>query len=256
MFKSWLAHPLTRGVDLDDPRTTALRRRIICEKRFLRRIYQDWYEQLASAIPAGNGQVLELGSGAGFLRDRLPGIITSEVFATQGVDVILDGAALPIRDGALRALVMVDVLHHIGKPRQFFRDAGRCVHRDGVLVMIEPWVTAWSRFIYRNFHHEPFDPETPTWEFHSTGPLSGANGALPWILFERDRLQFEREFPEWRLRTIEPQMPFRYLVSGGVSLRGLMPDGSYRWCEEVERLLEPWKHTLAMFARIVLERTG
>jgi len=256
MLTSWLAHPLTRGVDLDDPRTTALRRRIIAEKRFLRRIYQAWYEQLVSDIPAGAGRVLELGSGAGFLRERLPELITSEIIDTEGVDVILDGTALPIADGALRALVMVDVLHHIGEPRRFLRDAARCVRRGGVLLMIEPWVSAWSHFVYRNFHHEPFDPKTPVWEFPATGPLSAANGALPWIMFERDRRQFEQEFPEWRVRTIEPQMPFRYLVSGGVSLRGLAPDASYRLWEGMERLLQPWMHTLAMFARIVLERAG
>jgi hypothetical protein len=41
MLKSLLAHPLTCGLDLDDPRTTELRRRIIQEKSFLRQIYQD-----------------------------------------------------------------------------------------------------------------------------------------------------------------------------------------------------------------------
>ena len=117
-------------------------------------------------------------------------------------------------------------------------------------------LSAWSHFVYRNFHHEPFDPKTPVWEFPATGPLSAANGALPWIMFERDRRQFEQEFPEWRVRTIEPQMPFRYLVSGGVSLRGLAPDATYRLWEGMERLLQPWMHTLAMFARIVLERAG
>ena len=32
-IKAWLAHPLTRELDLDDPRTTQLRRQIIQEKR-------------------------------------------------------------------------------------------------------------------------------------------------------------------------------------------------------------------------------
>ena len=40
MLKHWLEHPLTRGLDLDDPRTTHLRRRVLDEKRFLRRIYE------------------------------------------------------------------------------------------------------------------------------------------------------------------------------------------------------------------------
>src|SRR4051794_27482847 len=34
MLRSALSHPLTRGIDPDDPRTTTLRRRIIAEKPF------------------------------------------------------------------------------------------------------------------------------------------------------------------------------------------------------------------------------
>jgi hypothetical protein len=43
MLKEWLAHPLTRGLDINDPNVTHLRRRIIQEKPFLRKIYQEWY---------------------------------------------------------------------------------------------------------------------------------------------------------------------------------------------------------------------
>lgn len=57
------------------------------------------------------------------------------------------------------------------------------------------------------------------WELPRSGPLSGANGAISWMIFERDCHKFEREFPEWQLLSIKPGIPFRYLVSGGVSLR-------------------------------------
>ena len=43
MFKL-LEHPLTKSLDLDDPKTTVLRKRIIQEKPFLRKIYKEWYE--------------------------------------------------------------------------------------------------------------------------------------------------------------------------------------------------------------------
>jgi len=254
MLKSLLAHPLTRGLDLDDPRTTALRRRIIQEKTFLRQIYQEWYSILASDLPAGAGAAIELGSGAGFLRDFVPNLITSEVFGCVGVDIVLSGLDLPIKPASLRAIVMVDVLHHLPQARGFFREAARCVRPGGVVAMIEPWVTPWSRLVYTRMHHEPFDPEAPAWEFPASGPLSGANGALPHILFARDRAQFEREFPMWRIRTIEPMMPFCYLVSGGVSMRGLMPGWSFSWWRGLEKLLHPLTGELAMFAHIVLQK--
>ena len=39
----------------------------------------------------------------------------------------------------------------------------------------------------------------------------------------RDRVTFEREFPHWHIELVKPIMPFRYLLSGGVSLRSLNP---------------------------------
>ena len=253
-LRRWLEHPLTRGLDLDDPRTTRLRRGILEEKVFLRRIYQEWYEAIAAALPAAAGPVLELGSGAGFLAGAVPGLLRSEVFYTPGVDVVLDGLELPFAAGSLRGIAMTNVLHHLPRPRRFFAEAARCVRPGGVIAMVEPWVTPWARWVYTRLHHEPFAPEAPEWEGPGGGPLTGANGALPWILFVRDRERFERELPEWRLRRIEPLMPFRYLVSGGISLRGLMPGWTFPLWRGLERGLHPLRHRLAMFALVVLER--
>ena len=122
--------------------------------------------------------------------------------------------------------------------------------------MIEPWVTPWSRLVYSKLHHEPFQPEAVEWTVPQRGPLSGANSALPWIIFDRDRTRFEREFPEWQIHTIKPFMPFRYLLSGGVSMCSLMPGWSFALWRNLENLLRPWMKSLAMFALIVLVKEG
>jgi SAM-dependent methyltransferase len=254
MIRFLLAHPLTRDLDIDDPQTTEIRRQIIREKSFLRQIYQEWYTAIASKLSTRDGPVLELGSGAGFLKDFVPDLITSEVFHCRGIDVVLNGTELPFAHRALQAIVMIDVFHHIPQPRRFFTEAARCVRPGGVVLMIEPWVTLWSQLVYTRLHHEPFQPQAKRWEFPNRGPLSGANGALPHIVFARDRTQFEREFPMWRIHAIEPMMPFCYLVSGGVSLRSLMPGWSFRLWRGLETLLHPAINNLAMFAQILLIR--
>jgi SAM-dependent methyltransferase len=254
MIRRWLAHPLLHGLDLDDPRTTEVRRQIIRGNSFLCRIYAEWYASLAAALPAGDGAVVELGSGAGFLQEFIPGLITSEVLNGSAVSAVLEASRLPFASGALRAVVMTDVLHHLPRVRSFFADAARCVRSGGVLTMIEPWASRWSRLIYGRVHHEPFQPQAAAWEFPSSGPLSGANGALPWIVFERDRAQFQREFPQWRIESITRLMPFRYLVSGGVSMRPLMPGWSFGLWRRLEGALSPWMKSWAMFAQIVLRR--
>jgi SAM-dependent methyltransferase len=254
MLKSLLAHPLTKGLDIDDPKTTRLRRQIIQEKYFLRKIYQEWYQSIAAVLPSGEGAVLELGAGAGFMSDFVPDLITSELFHCPDIRMVLSGLSLPFRARSLRAIVMTDVLHHIPQPRLFFGEAVRCVRPGGVIAMIEPWVTPWSRIVYTRLHHEPFQPETASWELPGSGPLSGANGALPWVIFARDRLRFEQEFPQWRIDLIKPIMPVRYLLSGGVSLRGLTPGWSFGLWRQLENALGRWSSLLAMFAQIVLRR--
>jgi SAM-dependent methyltransferase len=255
MLRTLLTHPLTRGLDIDSPQTSSLRKAIIAQKPFLRKVYHEWYEALSSAIPQGAGEVLELGSGGGFLRDYIPPLITSDVLPLPGVDLVVDGHELPFPAASLRAIVMTNVLHHLFQPRRFLGEAARCVRPGGVVAMIEPWHSLWSRFVYTRLHHEPFLPSEPDWVVPVAGPLSGANGALPWILFERDRARFEAEFPQWSIVKIDRIMPFRYLVSGGVSLRSLMPFWTFGFWRWLEKRLQPWMTTWAMFALIVLVRS-
>jgi len=121
--------------------------------------------------------------------------------------------------------------------------------------MIEPWVTPWSLRVNSRLHHEPFLPDAKEWSFESEGPLSGANGALPWIVFERDRATFEEEFSELQIERVEPFLPFRYLLSGGVGMRSLMPGFMHPFWMGMERLLSPFRRQLAMFALVVLRRS-
>lgn len=254
MLRRALEHPLTAGLDLDDPKTTELRRQIIASKPFLRTIYDEWYSRLRDTIPDGDGAVLELGSGAGRCEEFIPGLITSEIMACQGVQVVADAQRLPIASSALRAIVFVNVLHHLPDVRRFFHEAERCVRPGGRIAMVEPWVSPWSVLINKNLHHERFEPSSKEWNFDSGGPLSGANGALPWIVFERDRSIFEQEYPGLTVERIEPFLPFRYILSGGVGMRSLMPGFMHPFWKAIERIVSPLNRRMGMFALILLRR--
>jgi SAM-dependent methyltransferase len=245
-----LAHPLTKGMDVDDPRTTALRREIIQKKAFLNQIYCEWYARLTASMQH-DARFLELGSAAGFFRKFAPKLITSELFPTPGVDRIVDARHLPFANDELDGIVMTDVLHHITDVARFFHEATRCIKPGGQVLMIEPWNTPWSRWVYQRLHSEPFQPDGG-WTIPNTGPLSGANGALPWILFERDRERFQAEFPEWRIESIELLMPFSYLLSGGVSMRAFVPGWAYRPIRWIESNAD--QKRWAMFALIQLKK--
>ena len=252
LLRKILQHPLTREMDLDDPKTTSLRKTIIQEKPLLKSIYQEWYRTVSDHLPNVDGPVLEIGSGAGFLESYIPDLITSDILPVAGNHIACEAQRLPFRDNCLRALVLINVLHHISDPLLFFKDAERCVKNGGAIIMVEPWVSSWSRIIYSKLHHEPFDPASPSWTLPPSGPLSGGNDALPWIIFQRDRELFMQQ-TNWRIKLIEETMPFRYLLSGGVSMRNLMPAWAIRPLTFLEKSMSSRiLNRTAMFAIVVL----
>ena len=247
--------PSAHHIDLDSPENTLRRAHIIQRKPFLKQFYQDCYISISKLLPVKiNGPVVELGSGGGFLKDYIPGLITSEILAIPTVDIQFDGQFMPLKHASVRALVMLDVFHHIPQPATFLARAADILKPGGRLIMIEPWVTSWSRFVYRYLHHEPFDPEAKDWHIQKGGPLTSANSALPWIVFDRDRQKFEDRFHQWQIKKISLHTPFCYLLSGGLMFKSMLPAAWYPLCRRFEKWLQPLNHRLSMFATIVVRR--
>lgn len=239
---------------LDDPRRTITHGDIIRNKKFLHQLYVEWYTHFKQKIEKlPQGQLVELGSGAGFVKDVIPQMLTSDVMELPNLDYVFPGENMPFEDGSLAGIFMIDVLHHIPKPALFLKEAERVLAKGGKILMNEPANSAWGRFIYQNFHHEPFEPKG-TWEIPATGPLSGANGALPWIIFERDRKQFEEQFPSLKIESIKYHTPLRYLLSGGVSKKQLAPNFSYGLVKGFESFLLSLSKQLSMFVTIEITR--
>ncbi len=247
--------PETRCVeDLDDPATTLLHAGIIQKKPFLKKLYIDFYRQFERAVPGFERQVLvELGSGGGFIKEVIPNVVTSDILELPNVDKVFSVLDMPFEKESVDAFFMIDVLHHVTEPRAFFKEALRCLRVGGKIVMIEPANTLWSRFIYKHFHHELFDTQAQ-WELQKQGPLSHGNGAMPWIIFSRDREVFEKEFPTLRIVSMYNHTPIRYLLSGGLTLRQLVPSFTYSAVKAVEYLLSPFNNLLGMFQTIELQK--
>ena len=280
----WLKLPEITGIEnLDDPAITLLHAEIIQKKPFLKKIYIDFYEQFKKSISNSEEKTLvELGSGGGFIKEVISNMITSDVLEFPNVDKVLSVLDMPFEEASVDAFFMFDVLHHIADPRAFFKEALRCLKVGGKVVMIEPANTLWSRFIYKNFHHEAFDTQAPEWgcrgqaiwelgprqswlgqaktgkagTLQKSGRLSGANGALAWIIFWRDRKIFESEFPALRIIRTHNHTPLRYLLSGGLTLRQLVPSFSYPAVKAIEHTLSPINDLLGMFQTIKLEKVA
>lgn len=238
---------------IDSPERTIFHREILLKKKFMRELYLEWYQffkKSFSDLP--EGKIVEIGSGGGFLKDIVPKVITSDIIPLPNNDMTLSALDMPFSDKELSAIIMVDTFHHLPDCEQFLNEAERVLATGGKIIMIEPANSCWGRFIYKNFHHEPFNPKGD-WTFPTSGPLSGANGALPWIVFKRDREQFEKRFPGLKITKMKNHTPLRYLLSGGFTLKQLMPDFMYSPVKCIEKVLSPIQ-AFSMFTTIVIEK--
>lgn len=119
--------------------------------------------------------------------------------------------------------------------------------------MIEPANSLWGRFIFLHFHHEPFNVKG-NWQIPDSGPLSGANGSLPWIVFIRDKAIFESKFPNLEIEQITFHTPLRYLLSGGVSYPQFVPNVSFKSFRWLDRFLVSVSKEISMFMTIKVKK--
>ncbi|MFZ4776842.1 MAG: NAD-dependent epimerase/dehydratase family protein [Terrimicrobiaceae bacterium] len=255
-IKRLLIDPRLANKSLDDNTTILTHRETIQAKDFLRKVYLSHYAdfiKIEKSIADQPGVSLEIGSGGGFLKSLLPTITTSEAEPVAGIDRVEEAGHLSFPDGALRAIYMTGVLHHLAKPRQFFAEASRCLREGGYLVMMEPHMSAFGKFFFQVLHHEPNDFLTRKWEFPQAGLLSDANTALPSIIFDRDYEIFQEEFPEFDIVERRFHTFVKYGLSGGVGFRFSAPGWLYGPVSLIESLLTPFmRQYLGTMQTIVL----
>jgi SAM-dependent methyltransferase len=230
---------------LDDPsRGDAIRTRIL-EKPALNLLYRDVYARYAALLarcPCGGG-ALEIGSGAGFAREVVPELITSDILPYRGLDVVFDARRLPFGRGTLRAIMMFNVFHHVPDAGALLAECDRVLMGGGRMLIVDQHPGIIAAPILRHAHREGFDAAAG-WTFASSGPLSGANGALSWIVFRRDRAEFERRFPSLRVERYEPHTPLRYWLAGGLKAWTLLPRAMYGVAARVDHALaSAWPDT-------------
>ena len=239
---------------LDDPRRSLHHKDIIEGKPFLRRLYVEWYSRLSKqTLDLPSGQLIELGSGGGFMKEIIPDVKTSDIMEFESNDYTFNALDMPFEDASISAFLMVDVFHHVPDSKKFLEEMERCLKPGGKIIMSEPCVSWWSKIIFKNFHHEPFRPDGD-WTIPGTGPMSDANGALPWIVFERDVQLFQSSFPSLKIIEMEKHSALRYLLSGGVSMKQLVPNWSYSFLGRLERFIKAILPGFALFQFITFKK--
>ena len=258
-WRSWLSEPEVVDCSVDGLDRFEAHRAVLRRKTMIRGVFDEFHKifvELDKRYLDGPGQVIELGAGVYPVRGTVPGVLATDVVAAPHLDRTLDAGALDLPDASVHAFYLQNVFHHFPKPTDFFRELERTLVPGGGAILIEPASGPLASLIYpRLFASEGYDKRAPGWDSPVGGPMSGANQALSYLVFDRDIGKFERDHPRLRVvhRDVLPNW-VRYLASGGLNFRSLVPAGATGLLRLVERMLSPARNQLGLHRVLVLKR--
>jgi SAM-dependent methyltransferase len=226
-------------------------------KPLLRLIYAQFYERIVALFdPALPGRIVEIGSGAGNLKSRLPQAISTDLFPNPWLDVACDGYELPFKSGTISHLILFDVFHHLRAPNAFLREARRVLTREGRLILFEPYISCSSCLAYEFVHHEPVAWRKPI-NFAETLPRPRDYYAAQG---NATRLFFRREQPDWpsgwTVFHTSVLAGFSYLFSGGFSKPALYPMRCLPWLRRSDERLSRWPRLFGVRCLVGLTPNG
>jgi SAM-dependent methyltransferase len=219
-------------------------RRVWSRNPALRMSYQRWYCRLRKALPARDlGPCIEIGSGPGFAREFIPELALTDVVQAPWHERRVFAEALPFDKGGVGALLLFDVLHHLAAPARFFTEAARVLRPGGRILLVDPYISPVSRWVYRLFHPEPVDMSIDPLATAANVALEAkdpflSNQATPTLMFCRaGRRHFATMFPELAVVKVERFAGLAYPATGGFSRAPLLPYWLWRALFAIENLM-------------------
>jgi len=123
------------------------------------------WNDLARLLPRATGVVLDVGCGAQPYRKlfsaaaRYRGIDAATAkshFGYQVPDTVYyEGNIWPVADGSVDFILCTETLEHILEPRQFLREARRCLRPGGSIVLTIPFAARWHFIPYDYWRMTP-----------------------------------------------------------------------------------------------------
>jgi SAM-dependent methyltransferase len=259
MLRDALIDPAIADVDVDSVERVVRHREILARKRMIREVFFELYLKQAELdrqyFDGVDGLRVEIGAGSSMLKSVIPDVESTDIVPSPGLDRVVDAMNLPYGDNSLRAIFGIHCFHHLDDPFKFLSELDRACRPGGGAVLVEPYYGPIASFIYKRLHpNEGFDKAGPVMRPRA-GPMSGANQASSYIVFVRERQAFERKFPGLELEHMEPLTNYiRYIVSGGINFRQLLPDATIPLLKATEFALSPLRSILAIHHVLVVRK--
>ena len=255
----WLRDPLLDDMDVDGENRLELHRKMLEKKRMLREVFTEFHHsfiKLEEKFLTGEGAKVELGAGVSPMRDSYPEVLATDIVGAPHLDKVVNAEAMDFSDQSVKVIYGQNCFHHFPHPDRFFNELDRVLVPGGGAILLEPYYGPFASFLYKRlFRTEGFDKTFPSWETPVTGSMNGANQALSFIVFVRDRALYEKKYPCLKIvhkGTVGNYL--KYLLSGGLNFRQVVPDRLTWVVGFFEKLISPFNGLIALHHIIVIKK--
>lgn len=255
----YLQEPELINCEVNELGRFAAHQAVLNRKAMIRDVFKEFhllFSQLDRQWFSGKGIVIELGAGIYPVRETYPEVLATDVVPAAHLDRVLNACDMAIDGQSVRAFYLQNVFHHLPSPAKFFSELNRVLVPGGGAILIEPAASPFASWIYpKLFTSEDYDRNAVIWDTPVNGPMRGANQALSYLVFDRDIDEFHRANPE--LEVVHREVLgnwLRYLLSGGLNFRSLVPGWSAKGIKAMEHMLGPVRKHLALHRVIVIRK--
>jgi SAM-dependent methyltransferase len=254
-----LRDPSLENVDIDGQERFTAHSWTFSHKAMLRDVFSEFHDlfhKLENQFITAKGIKVEIGAGVAPMRDSYSDVLATDVVSAAHLDHVLNAEDMALENESVRGLFGQNCFHHFLHPDHFFNEVERVLAPGGGVILLDPYYGPFASFLYKRlFKNEGFDKDFPSWETPTSGPMYGANQALSYIVFVRDRTEFEKKHPTLKIVYQKPVGNYlKYLFSGGLNFRQLLPDSMSPLINFAQWCLTPFNHWFSLHHTIVIRK--
>ncbi len=227
------------------------------KKPLLKRVYRQFYQDIAEHVSGVGDVCVEIGSGIGNIKEILPQCRRTDIFDHPWLDAVENAYALSFSAGSVSDIILFDVFHHLRYPGEALLEFERVLIPGGRVLIFEPCVSALGRIIYGPMHPEPLGLKEPIiwrapepWDPEDIDYYAAQGNA--WRLFvKKDPVP---ELEKWNVHSISRQSAISYVATGGYNGPQLYPEVAYPAMRFIDRICDLFPTLFATRLLVVLQK--